>query len=85
MSIINRIGLKLKIYSAAWTQKYMFFLSPIVPTRLFWCELLSFGDIICTDVCLPSSLMELDSTLHLVLKALKNTLVKPNSSGFFQK
>lgn len=39
------------------------------PFRVFWCELLSFGAIGCRDVCLPSTIMELDRTLLVVLKA----------------
>lgn len=36
---------------------------------LFWCVFLCFGDIGCRDVCLFSSIMELQGTLLVVLKA----------------
>lgn len=36
--------------------------SAIYPSKLFLCELPSCGDIVCRNVCLPSSIMELDDT-----------------------
>lgn len=51
-----------------------FFSITCSPSRLFWCELLSFGDIGHRDVCRLSKMMEVDSTFLVVLKALKNAL-----------
>lgn len=41
------------------------------PARSFCCELLSFGNIACRDVCPRSNMMELDETSLVALKALK--------------
>ncbi|MDF4377384.1 hypothetical protein P3378_24580, partial [Vibrio parahaemolyticus] len=41
--------------------------------RLFWCELLSVGDIGCRDVCLLLNIMELDGTQLVMLKVAQNT------------
>lgn len=49
----------------------VFFLLPAVlfyPSRLFWWESLSFGDISCHDVCLLSSIMKPERTLFVVAK-----------------
>lgn len=51
------------------------------PSRLFWCEVLSFG-----DVCLPSNIIEQDGTQFVVLeKAPKNTFEKLDIKVSFQK
>ena len=54
--------------------------SAIYPFRSFWCELMSFGGISRTDVCLLYSIMELDCTQFVVLKVPKNTLKWFNSN-----
>jgi len=41
----------------------------IYRSRLFWCEFQSVGDISCRDVCLLTSIIELDGTQLVVLKA----------------
>lgn len=46
-------------------QKCIFFLLPL------WCEFLSFGDIVCSDVCLLFNITELDGTFFVLLKAPK--------------
>ena len=46
--------------------------SAIHSSRLFWCELPSFRDIGCRDVCLHSDIMELDGTQRVVVRAPKH-------------
>ena len=56
-------------------QKYIFVLLPIpkaiYPSKLFWCELPSFGDSGNRDFCLFSNIMEVNGALIVVLTAPK--------------
>ena len=46
--------------------------SAVYQSKLFWCELPSFGDIRCRDFCFLSGIMEVNGALNVVLTASKN-------------
>lgn len=54
--------------------------SAIDPYRLFWCELLSLGDISCGVVCHLSSVMEQEGTTDHTVETQQQYL-SPETSG----
>ena len=50
--------------------------SAIYSSRLFWGELLSFGDINCGALCLLSNIIKPDGTQRVELNASQNTIKK---------
>lgn len=51
--------------------------------RFFWCELLTFGEFVCTDVCLLSNIIKTRWYLVVELKVPKK--IHFNSNVSFQK
>ena len=72
------------ILKRQFTPKCILTCSSIYPSRYFWCEVRSFGDINCRDVCFLSSIMALMEIVGTGLMAQKQKKKKKrNLSAMF--